>query len=217
VPTNTSDDSRRSCAGCHRPGPVGLAGQVQPLNVRLPGRLPASAQILPGPRNLVIFPSVLMQDAIDLDQMASLARCSPSTSTFLAGFLPSAPNLPGPLYASSPLLADISLLPFAMLHRPESAVPHRASSAGLTTPTMISLAFGGELFSLSRTTATRGFLHEKLALQSLIPGTSQLPAAVHLPNALAVAQPKSFRLPWKLRNEARLLTPILSIPVQMSA
>ena len=35
------------------------------------------------------------QDAIDLDQIAALAKCSPSTSSFFDGFLPPAQNLPG--------------------------------------------------------------------------------------------------------------------------
>ncbi|CAK0746071.1 hypothetical protein CVIRNUC_001665 [Coccomyxa viridis] len=81
-------------------------------------------------------------DSVDLERVASFARYSPSTSAFLAGFLPSAQSLPGPLFTSSPPLADISPLPFATLHRPESATPHVQSSGGLPTPTMISLAFG---------------------------------------------------------------------------
>ena len=86
---------------------------------------------------------VPVQDSVDLERVASFARYSPSTSAFLAGFLPSAQSLPGPLFTNSPPLADISPLPFATLHRPESAAPHVQSSGGLPTPTMISLAFGG--------------------------------------------------------------------------
>ena len=91
------------------------------------------------------FRSLLLpvQDSVDLERVASFARYSPSTSAFLAGFLPSAQSLPGPLFTSSPPLADISPLPFATLHRPGSAAPHVQSSGGLPTPTMISLAFGG--------------------------------------------------------------------------
>ena len=84
-----------------------------------------------------------VQDSVDLERVASFARYSPSTSAFLAGFLPSAQSLPGPLFTSSLPLADISPLPFATLHRPESAAPNVQSSGGLPTPTMISLAFGG--------------------------------------------------------------------------
>ena len=79
-----------------------------------------------------------------MDAVAAFAKYSPSTSAFLAGFLPSAQNLPDPLYSSSPPLTDISPLPFATLHRPESAIPYAQANSGLATPTMISLAFGGE-------------------------------------------------------------------------
>ncbi len=82
---------------------------------------------------------------MDLERVASFTKCSPSMSAFLAGFLPSAQNLPGPLFSTSPALADLSPLPFATLHRPESAAAYPKSSAGLPTPTMISLTFGGAL------------------------------------------------------------------------
>ena len=86
---------------------------------------------------------LISQDSVDLDRVASFTKCSPSMSAFLAGFLPSAQNLPGPLFSTSPALADLSPLPFATLHRPESSVPYATSCAGLPTPTMVSLAFGG--------------------------------------------------------------------------
>ena len=86
---------------------------------------------------------ICTQDSVDLDRVASFTKCSPSMSAFLAGFLPSAQNLPGPLFSTSPALGDLSPLPFATLHRPESSVPYARSCAGLPTPTMISLAFGG--------------------------------------------------------------------------
>ena len=96
-------------------------------------------------RKFLIEKCLPRQDSVDLDRVASYTKYSPSMSAFLAGFLSSAQNLPGPLYTTSPALANLSPLPFATLHRPQSAAPPTNTSAGLPTPTMISLAFGGAL------------------------------------------------------------------------
>lgn len=51
--------------------------------------------------------------------------------------------LPAPLYMSPPQLSALSPLPFATLHRPESAQRPSSVPSVLSTPRMISLAFAG--------------------------------------------------------------------------
>ena len=77
---------------------------------------------------------------------------SPATATLFEGALSSAQMLPAPLYLTSPPIAGLSPLPFALLGaaRPSSdGVPAANGGTGsvLSTPQMISLAFGGALSS----------------------------------------------------------------------
>ncbi|CAL8460775.1 g306 [Coccomyxa elongata] len=87
-------------------------------------------------------------DSVDLDKVGSLSWASPATVALFAGFLPSAQVLPAPLYLSPPHVSALSPLPFATLHRPESAQrPPSSAPSVLSTPNMISLAFAeAELF-----------------------------------------------------------------------
>ncbi|EIE25548.1 hypothetical protein COCSUDRAFT_61750 [Coccomyxa subellipsoidea C-169] len=90
------------------------------------------------PRLLLDVPAL---DSVDLEKVGSLTRASPATAALFAGFLPSAQVLPAPLYLSPPQLSALSPLPFATLHRPESAQRPLSVPSVLSTPNMISLAF----------------------------------------------------------------------------
>ena len=119
---------------------VGSLTKASPATAALFAGFLPSAQVSPKP-----FPTPLHCPAVTLTSLIRIHGYCHGRRLELnkRGLSGEVQVLPAPLYMSPPQLSALSPLPFATLHRPESAQRPSSVPSVLSTPRMISLAFAG--------------------------------------------------------------------------